>query len=113
MKERRTMNRQLRRMNGIKTKQAVYNLTQEQIDKLKMDATEKALEDSLTLLLVLPVKVLPVKVLKEHYGFSRKKLENFCSFISDEYEKVPLDKMGLAECKQYMYDTVGVRFEMN
>ena len=102
------MNRQLRRMNGVKTKQAVYSLTQEQIDKLKMDATEKALEDSLTLVLVLPVKVL-----KEHYGFSRKKLENFCSFISDEYEKVPLDKMGLAECKQYMYDTVGVRFEMN
>lgn len=102
------MNRQLRRMNGIKTKQAVYNLTQEQIDKLKMDATEKALEDSLTLLLVLPVKVL-----KEHYGFSRKKLENFCSFISDEYDVLPIDRMGLAECKQYMYDTVGVRFEMN
>lgn len=101
------MNRQMRRMKGVKTKQAVYSLTQEQIARLKMDATVKALEDSLTLLLVLPVKVL-----KEHYGFSRKKLENFCSFISDEYEKVPLDKMGLAECKQYMYDTVGVRFEM-
>lgn len=73
-----------------------------------MDATAKALEDSLTLLLVLPVKVL-----KEHYGFSRKKLENFCSFISDEYDVLPIDRMGLAECKQYMYDTVGVRFEMN
>lgn len=85
-----------------------YKSKKEQIDRLKMDATEKALEDSLTLLLVLPVKVL-----KEHYGFSRKKLENFCSFISDEYEKVPLDKMGLEECKRYMYDTVGVRFEMN
>lgn len=102
------MNKKFKEYKEKSRQQRTYVLTQSQIDRLKMDATEKALEDSLTLLLVLPVKVL-----KEHYGFSRKKLENFCSFISDEYEKVPLDKMGLAECKQYMYDTVGVRFEMN
>lgn len=102
------MNKKFKDYKEKSRQQRTYVLTQSQIDKLKMDATEKALEDSLTLLLVLPIKVL-----KEHYGFSRKKFENFCSFISDEYEKVPLDKMGLAECKQYMYDTVGVRFEMN
>lgn len=102
------MNKKFKDYKEKSRKQRTYVLTQEQIDRIKMDATEKAIEDSLTLLLVLPVKVL-----KEHYGFSRKKLENFCSFISDEYEKVPLDKMGLAECKQYMYDTVGVRFEMH
>ena len=102
------MNKKFKEYKEKSRQQRTYVLTQSQIDRLKMDATEKALEDSLTLLLVLPVKVL-----KEHYGFSIKKLENFCSFISDEYEKVPLDKMGLAECKQYMYDTVGVRFEMN
>lgn len=102
------MNKKFKDYKEKSRQQRTYVLTQSQIDKIKMDATEKALEDSLTLLLVLPVKVL-----KEHYGFSRKKLENFCSFISDEYEKVPLDKMGLAKCKQYMYDTVGVRFEMN
>ena len=102
------MNKKFKEYKEKSRQQRTYVLTQSQIDKLKMDATEKALEDSLTLLLVLPVKVL-----KEHYGFSRKKLENFCSFISDEYEKVPLDKMGLEECKRYMYDTVGVRFEMN
>ena len=102
------MNKKFKDYKEKSRQQRTYVLTQSQIDKIKMDVTAKALEDSLTLLLVLPVKVL-----KEHYGFSRKKLENFCSFISDEYEKVPLDKMGLAECKQYMYDTVGVRFEMN
>ena len=51
-----------------------------------------------------------VELIKEKV---RLDFAEFTSGTSEEYEKVPLDKMGLAKCKQYMYDTVGVRFEMN
>lgn len=91
-----------------KKKQAVYTLTKAQIDDIKMKATKQAVEKSMSLLLVLPVKIL-----KEHYGFSRKKLENFCSFISDEYEKIPLETMNLEECREFLYDEVGVKFIVN
>lgn len=104
------MNRKQRRKNKIPTgvlREAIYTLTKSDIDKIKLQATEQAIEQSLTLLLAMPVKVL-----KEHYGFSRKKLENFCAFISDEYDSLELSKKSLDECRQMLYEQAGVRFEM-
>lgn len=106
------MNRKQRRKNKIPTitkvlREPIYTLKKSELDKIKLQATEQAIEQSLTLLLALPVKVL-----KEHYGFSRKKLENFCAFISDEYDKLELSKQGLEECRQMLYEQAGVRFEM-
>lgn len=106
------MNREQRRKNKIPTptkvlREPIYTLKKSELDKIKLQATEQAIEQSMTLLLVLPVKVL-----KEHYGFSRKKLENFCAFISDEYDKLELSEKCLDECRQMLYEEVGVRFEV-
>ena len=101
------MNKSFKYFKEQKKKKVVYNLTQEQIEQIKRSASEKAVEQSLTLLLALPVKVL-----KEHYGFSQKKLENFCEFISEEYDQVQLDRLTLDQCKDLLYEKVGVRFEM-
>lgn len=102
------MNKKFKEYMTNKKKQAVYTLTKAQIDDIKIRATKQAVEKSMSLLLVLPVKIL-----KEHYGFSRKKLENFCSFISDEYEKIPLETMNLEECGDFLYNEVGVKFVIN
>ena len=101
------MNKNFKYFKEQKKKKVIYNLTQEQIEQIKKNASEKAVEQSLTLLLALPVKVL-----KEHYGFSRKKLENFCEFISEEYDQIQLDELTIEECKELLFDKVGVRFEM-
>ena len=79
------MNRQQRRMAQKKglpvAHEPVFNMKQSDIKKIKQEASEKAVNTAMILLLGIPVKVL-----KEQYGWGMKKrLPEFCEAMIDVY----------------------------
>lgn len=106
------MNKKFKEFKEQKKKKRIYTLTQEQLDNMKKDFVEEACQKAQEEILVLFLSI-PVKIAKEHYRFSRKKLENFCNFIIEEYESLNLNEVNLEECKELLYEECGMRFELN
>lgn len=103
------MNRQQRRKLGIKEHEAVFNMKQSDIKKMKDDATEQAVDTAMILLLGIPIKVLHDK-----YGWGMKKrLPEFAEAMIDVYTDFSNGDMTLEEFSELIYQEAGIKFQKN
>lgn len=107
------MNRQQRRMAQKKglpvTHEPVFNMKQSDIKKMKQEATEQAVDAAMILLLGIPVKVL-----KEKYGWGMKKrLPEFCEAMIDVYTDFSNGDLTLEQFADLIYQECGVKFQKN
>lgn len=107
------MNRQQRRMAQKKglpvTHEPVFNMKQSDIKKMKQEATEQAVDAAMILLLGIPVKVL-----KEKYGWDMKKrLPEFCEAMIDVYTDFSNGDLTLEQFADLIYQECGVKFQKN
>lgn len=105
------MNRKQRRLakkKGLPVEQEpVFNMKQSDIKKIKQEATEQAVDTAMTLLLGIPVKVL-----KEKYGWGMKKrLPEFCQAMLDTYDEFSGGDLTLEEFAELIYQECGVKFK--
>ena len=107
------MNRQQRRMAQKKglpvAHEPVFNMKQSDIKKIKQEASEKAVNTAMILLLGIPVKVL-----KEQYGWGMKKrLPEFCEEMIDVYTDFSNGDLTLEQFADLIYQECGVKFVNN
>lgn len=106
------MNRAERRKKGL-PKEPVYNLTQSQIEQMKVDATNVAIDTALILMLGLPVYVLhdhyPELMKREVDGKGRE--ERFTDLLLKQYEMFQEGYFTLADVKQLLLDECGLKIE--
>lgn len=101
------MNRAERRRQGKAGADPVYTLRKSDIDKIKLTATQQAVDTVMLLLLSIPVKVM-----REKFGWGEKKrLPEFADAILDEYEAFSNGERELDEYREMVWETCGVRFE--
>ena len=107
------MNRQQRRMAQKKglpvSHEPVINIKESDIKKIKQDATQKAVDAAMILLLGIPVKVL-----KENYGWGMKKrLPEFCEAMIDVCTDFQNGDLTLEQFADLIYQECGVKFQRN
>ena len=103
-----------------KAETATFNLTKAQLDamieaeigkklkEIKIQATEDAINTTMTLLLVLPPKVLAEHYWQKSY---QKKMPEFTQHMLDYYSDWVNGKLDLNEMQDWMWDVCGIRFE--
>ncbi len=105
------MNRAERRRQqkeSAKIKEPTYTLTKYQIQQLKQEAYDKAMQDVTILTLGIPIMVM-----REKYGWgSRKRLPDFAEALTDEFQKFAENNRTVREYRQRVFDLTGLRFEL-
>jgi hypothetical protein len=89
-------------------KQKTYTLTQAQIDQIKADATEEAVNQAMVLMLTLPLEVLitdywPKTAYKRGQEFTEKVLALYHRWENGE--------VSMDELKEDLWEYGGIRFE--
>ena len=103
-----------------KSKTATYNLTQAQLDAMidaalgkriddaKQAATEKAMTQAVTLMLVLPLEVLMDHYWKKSYA---KRIPEFTQHVLEYFEKWENGELDMDELKRDLWEYGGVKLE--
>ena len=103
-----------------KSKTATYNLTQAQLDAMidaalgkriddaKQAATEKAMTQAVTLMLVLPLEVLMDHYWKKSYA---KRIPEFTQHVLEYFEKWENGELDMNELKRDLWEYGGVKLE--
>lgn len=103
-----------------KSKTATYNLTQAQLDAMidaalgkriddaKQAATEKAMTQAVTLMLVLPLEVLMDHYWKKSYV---KRIPEFTQYVLEYFEKWENGELDMDELKRDLWEYGGVKLE--
>ena len=103
-----------------KSKTATYNLTQAQLDTMidaalgkriddaKQAATEKAMTQAVTLMLVLPLEVLMDHYWKKSYA---KRIPEFTQYVLEYFEKWENGELDMDELKRDLWEYGGVKLE--
>ncbi|WP_288617803.1 hypothetical protein [uncultured Eubacterium sp.] len=103
-----------------KSKTATYNLTQAQLDAMidaalgkriddaKQAATEKAMTQAVTLMLVLPLEVLMDHYWKKSYA---KRIPEFTQYVLEYFEKWENGELDMDELKRDLWEYGGVKLK--
>lgn len=102
----RAQRRRLEREQSKKTK--VYTLTQEQIDKIKKDATDEAVSTGFKLMLAIPIMVLHDKYWVKTAGKRLPEFVDKCLDLYDSYEK---GYITLEEINEVLWNEGGIKLE--
>lgn len=99
------MNRsEKRRQDRLLSKQTkTYTLTQEQIDKIKEEATMAATRRAFAIMLGMPMMVL-----RDQFGFGKKRLSLFTDKVFDIYEAYEDDRLSLVDMHKTIESETGV-----
>ena len=89
-------------------KEAVYNISQQNLDKIKQDERENAITTAMILLFSLPIRVM-----KEHYGWGYKRLPELADLLTDAYQEFSEGNRTLEEEAKFVYELTGVMFARN
>lgn len=107
------MNRQQRRKamkQGVPTvKDPVYTMKRSEVANIENEATEKATEAAMILLLSIPIKVMREKY---HWG-AKKRLPELAEALIDEYQSFSGGEMSLEEYQELVYQLCGIKFKKN
>lgn len=106
--------------NEKKAKTATYNLTKAQLDalvkekindelkKVKQQATEDAVNTAMILLLTLPLEVLMDHYWKKSYA---KRIPEFTNYVLEYYEKWQNGELNMEKLQEDLWEYGGVRLE--
>lgn len=100
------MNRAERRKAGVKSRVPTYNMNTQQIRTLKEDVAQKATERAFILMLGIPSMVL-----RDQFGFGRKRLEKFTDEVFELYDSYDKDYITLDDLIKTIYEETGVKIE--
>lgn len=100
------MNRAARRKSGVKSRVPTYNMNTQQIRTLKEDVAQEATERAFILMLGIPAMVL-----RDQFGFGRKRLEKFTDAIFELYDSYEKDYITLDDLIRTIYEETGVKIE--
>lgn len=102
------MNRQQRRKNNIKTKEPTYNLTFSQIENIKKNATDEAIK-KLVPYATAKNFYLSIMILRDKYGFGKKRLGDFVEFMAELYDSLDKGYLSLEDMENTIFEETGVR----
>ncbi len=97
-----------RRKRAVEKKQKTFMLTQAQIDDLKADATNKALNQALALLFTIPLEVLITDYWPKT---AHKRGKEFTEKLLALYHKWEDGKVSMDDLKEDLWEYGGIRFE--
>ena len=100
------MNRAERRKAGVKNRVPTYNMNTQQIQTLKEDVAQEATERAFILMLGIPAMVL-----RDHFGFGRKRMEKFTDEVFELYDSYEKDYITLEDRIRTIYEVTGVQIE--
>ena len=89
-------------------KTRTYNLTEEQIQIIKQEATTTAVNEAMILLLTLPLEVLMDHYWQKTYD---KKIPEFTNYVLEYYEKWQNGELDMDRLKQDLWEFGGVKLE--
>lgn len=101
------MNRSERRKAKI-AKDPTYVLKKSDIDRIKAEAVEKAIDSAIVLLFSMPIRIL-----HDEYGWgTKKRIPEFANLLSDEYQRFSDGEMTLQEYQELVFKYCGMKFEL-
>lgn len=89
-------------------KTKTYNLTEEQIEVMKQEATTTAVNEAMVLLLTLPLEVLMDHYWQKTYA---KKIPEFTEHVLEYYERWQSGELDMDKLKEDLWTYGGVRLE--
>ena len=103
------MNRAERRRAGKRDRTATYNLTQDQINKIKQEARDEAIDTAFTLMLAIPLKVLT----GEGYWVksAKKRMPKFLDEIFSIYDSWNKGDITIEELREDLWNIGGIKLE--
>ncbi len=105
------MNRQQRRAQqknsgSVGAKQKTYNLSLDQIQQIKQNASAQAMEQAFILMMGLPLMAL-----RDKFDFGKVRLERFSDAVLDLWDSFNNDYITLQDCIDAVYEETGVKIE--
>ena len=91
-----------------KSNKATYVMTQEQIDNMKKEITEEAINTAMILLLTLPMEVLMDHYWPKTYA---KKIPEFTDHVLEYYRRWQDGEIKLEDLQKDLWEYGGVRLE--
>lgn len=89
-----------------KEKTPTYNFTWEQIQQIKRDAAKEAVSEVIELTLGIPAMVL-----KDKYGFGKKRLPEALDHMVDLYESYEMGYLTLQDIRKALWEEGGYKIE--
>lgn len=103
----RAERRRLGKQGKIIPKEPVLSMKASDIERIKSEAREEAVDTAMILLLGIPVKVL-----RDKYGWGMKKrLPEFAEALLDVYSDFSSGDMTLEEFRELIYNECGIKFQ--
>lgn len=100
------MNRAERRRRGIKNKEPVLNVKVSDISKIKENAVNQAADTAFVMMITIPLMVL-----RDKYGFGKKRLEVFSDYVLDLYESFDKGYITFDDLKETLKEEAGIEFK--
>ena len=96
--ERRRQERLLKKSNKT------YNLSVKEIEEMKENALNEALNISFKLMLGIPIMVL-----RDKYGFGKKRLNDFIDYVLEEQDSFNKGYFTLEDVEEILYEEVDIK----
>lgn len=87
-----------------KKKTPTYNLTWEQIENIKLKATSEAMDFAFRQMILLPLMVL-----RDHYGFGAKRLEDYIDYVADMLDSYNKGYLNLDDIEKTLEEETGIK----
>ena len=85
----------------------IISMKKSDISRIKQEATQKATDIAISLLLSIPIKVM-----YEKYGWgTKKRLPELAEALTDEYQRFADGEMTLEEYREMVFEYCGVKFK--
>lgn len=88
-----------------KKKTPTYNLTWPQIEKIKQDARDEAIHEAMERALVMPLLVL-----RDHWGFGPARMERFIEQVSELMADIEAGRLDLDDITGTLEEEIGIEF---
>ncbi len=97
-----------RQQKNLQKKQKVYTLTQTQIDKIRADAMEEAVNQAMVLMLTLPLEVL---ITDYWTKTAYRRGQEFIQKVLDLYHKWEAGEISMDDFKNDLWEYGGIKLE--
>lgn len=87
---------------------ATYNIKSSDISAIKRRATGEAVDKAFTMMLVLPLMVL-----RDKYGFGKKRLSEFIEYTLENYDSFEKGYVTLEDLQDTLKEETGITLEIN